>query len=350
MQVPSTIFVANNSGREASTTNNNNDNTNNNNNDDQDNAAMARHDGNSSSLLGSDMTTTTTTTTNSLVPSYNYYCAANNLTRKRGLQYNDRINPDQQPRPVDDVWRDIVRLLQEPFREDERSNPFDAAETAALEPNSLAYPQALKNVVKGEYESEQQFSRRLFRVLRDCLAEHDLLDDDAPNHLLIVSKHVRCNGYAMGIARETNGADKFHANERAASAPSVGDDDDDHHEDKRNNTSAFAPSANDKQLPSTDSAQEGTSYSNKKQKTAATLADDNSTEDEGGVLMVDATNTMLDHCACLLSREDETSWRVKECLSAIKLNLRTTPPRCAPFPANNASGFTLANRFLDFAR
>ncbi len=271
MEVPPTIFVANNSCREES---NNDDNTNNNNTSDD-----------NGSSLGSGLTKTTSS---SVVPSYNYSDAAYDLTRKRELEYDTNINPDQQPRPVDDVWRDIVLLLQEPFRDDETSNSSHLNANAGLTHTSSSMepqvpcPQALKDVMNGEYELEQHFSQHLFGVLRDCLAEHDLLDDEyAPNHLL-VSKLGRCNGYAMGIAREANDGEeeKSHANERASAS-------------------------------------------------ATAAADDK-----------------LDHCACLLSEDDgAATWQVTRCLSALKLKLRTTPPRCAPFPGTT-SGRTLA-RSLD---
>ncbi len=183
----------------------------------------------------------------------------------------------KKPQSVLTVWRAIIRLLkQSPTPESKQKRPVRQKAGKTNEPLSgLPDLKELVNVMKTAYDDEHSFNIALFASLRTCFDRQEVIDKcDDPNDY-IVFKCGKIDGYAIAIAREANGEQKFD-NDKGRRSKSLSNSD-------KNDT--------------------------------------NSGQSAG---------SQLDHCCCLLKTEKRKEWRLANCLSAVKLKMSNSSS-CAPF-------------------
>ncbi len=182
----------------------------------------------------------------SCVVPFDYAHAANILTKDRGLRYNQHVNPNATPRPVNKVWTEMVRLFKEPLK---ATTPGNASikEPIAQEQADIPCPEELKNVLKKAYANENHLNVELFNTLHTCLYDAKVVDafktqdttDDAredemkpkakdyaenenekksanpKNETMIFFTHGKFGDYAIGFAREANGEQKHQTSQSA---------------------------------------------------------------------------------------------------------------------------------------
>jgi hypothetical protein len=253
--------------------------------------------------------------------------AANDLVQRRGLQYNENVNPNATPPPVNKVWTALVRLFQEPVK---ATTPGSASikEPVVQEQADIPCPEELKNVLKKAYANENLLNVELFNTLHKCLYDAKVVDafknqntkddategemkpkakDDAENETKkkaarpknetkIFFTNGKCGDYVVGFGREANG-------------------------EQKHQTSQSAPGSMGKQKRDNDTP---SSAGNSQQTDTG-----NSQQTDSGV----SANARVDHCACLFVLNKKGKLENVMCLSVIELKLAN--PRtvtCAAIP------------------
>jgi hypothetical protein len=195
------------------------------------------------------------------------YHAAYHLEEEGFLLFNESAELEVQ-RSIESVWREIVDLLSE-----RRRNTKVRDKGKGLE--------LLTRVMTREYARVVEFDKELFLALREVLTSHQLILP-LPKHNGRVLKNpedypivfkfrmnntVGTSNYAIGIARDLNGEQKFNDNGKAT----------------------------------------------------ASVGESGSTRSEV------AADCKADHCTCLLKSENGGEWIVVEVLSVMELKISEVP-------------------------
>jgi hypothetical protein len=198
------------------------------------------------------------------MPFHSYFDTAAALNAK-GLECNKRFIPLKAPRSLTEIRKDLHQLLIMT----NCSGPFNKSSTRSSLPFAMNHVTKLENVLTTEYPHETDFDAALFEALRGCLQGYDLQQDNTS--FILLKNLIRHDGkYAVGFARRR----------------------------RRQVCTALNLLPNFKETPTANSVTTSTSASDELQAT--------------------------DHAVCLFEQDGGNTWKVKECFTAVELNMSDT--------------------------
>jgi len=189
-----------------------------------DDAGDNTEDGDSSNFT----TTTTASGDRICVPDLSHILR---LKKELDYKHNIKVNePNSQPRPVDEVWTDVVNLIKNELVPEEEPNtlvddvqqqasssiveiPTNNINPVPVTPiqcpeGTIPCPEEFKEALKKYYDKEVAFNRKLFSTLRLCLEKQGLIIAcQKPKEEPIIFKNGVFGHYAIGIKRAHGAVD-----------------------------------------------------------------------------------------------------------------------------------------------